>query len=285
MVASSFNLCICSAHALFFAYVQFILRGLPHLTKYMPEPKDARRLIPDPDNEPDFYAISSKYPLPDDPDFHMVNPEEKVEKSTKTEAVAAPRLASEASWFNDDMSPAKRPALERNMDAQLHEVMHGKNQLLSLAALQANLGGLHQKPQAHAFSLGDSYLGPLAHQQHQQQAHALALAPLVHQQQQAHAHMPAFSLGDYPKLQQPQPHALAPLVRQQQQLALVHQQQHALSPQVHQQQQHALALSPLVHQQAQALAPLGQHSRAEFLAALLRASSMPAPSSYGGFYP
>ena len=31
----------------------------------MPKPKDARRLIPDPDNEPDFYAISKAFPLPD----------------------------------------------------------------------------------------------------------------------------------------------------------------------------------------------------------------------------
>jgi hypothetical protein len=52
-----------------FFLLQFMLRGLPHLSKYMPKPKDARRQIPDPDNEPDFYEISSKYPLPDEPDF------------------------------------------------------------------------------------------------------------------------------------------------------------------------------------------------------------------------
>jgi hypothetical protein len=32
----------------------------------MPPAKDARRLIPDPDNEPNFYAISKMYPLPGD---------------------------------------------------------------------------------------------------------------------------------------------------------------------------------------------------------------------------
>jgi hypothetical protein len=42
---------------------------MPHLAKYMPNPKDARRQIPDPENEPNFYEISRKYPLPDDPDF------------------------------------------------------------------------------------------------------------------------------------------------------------------------------------------------------------------------
>jgi hypothetical protein len=39
------------------------------LAKYMPDPKDARRQIPDPENEPNFYEIGRKYPLPDDPDF------------------------------------------------------------------------------------------------------------------------------------------------------------------------------------------------------------------------
>ena len=41
-----------------------MLRDMPHLTKYMPRAKDARRLIPDPDNEPNFYAISRVYPVP-----------------------------------------------------------------------------------------------------------------------------------------------------------------------------------------------------------------------------
>jgi hypothetical protein len=42
-----------------------MLRGLPHLVKYMPEAKDARRLIPDPENEPDFERIRKAFPLPD----------------------------------------------------------------------------------------------------------------------------------------------------------------------------------------------------------------------------
>jgi hypothetical protein len=43
-----------------------MLRGLPHLAKYMPEAKDARRMIPDPDNEPDFERVSKVFPLPDE---------------------------------------------------------------------------------------------------------------------------------------------------------------------------------------------------------------------------
>jgi hypothetical protein len=42
-----------------------MLRGLPHLAKYMPEIKDARRLIPDPESELDFESISKILPLSD----------------------------------------------------------------------------------------------------------------------------------------------------------------------------------------------------------------------------
>mmetsp|Transcript_10167 Transcript_10167/g.20994 ORF Transcript_10167/g.20994 Transcript_10167/m.20994 type:complete len:202 (-) Transcript_10167:114-719(-) len=45
-------------------YHEKFLRGIPHLTMYFEEPKNARRLIPDPANEPDFDAISAKYPIP-----------------------------------------------------------------------------------------------------------------------------------------------------------------------------------------------------------------------------
>ena len=38
---------------------------MPHLCKYMPEPKRSRRLAPDPENEPNFYQISQLFPLPD----------------------------------------------------------------------------------------------------------------------------------------------------------------------------------------------------------------------------
>ena len=40
-----------------------MLKGRPHLAQYMPKRKDARRLVTDPANEPDFYKISNQYPL------------------------------------------------------------------------------------------------------------------------------------------------------------------------------------------------------------------------------
>eukprot|EP00522_Entomoneis_paludosa_P010406 CAMPEP_0172445976 /NCGR_PEP_ID=MMETSP1065-20121228/5702_1 /TAXON_ID=265537 /ORGANISM="Amphiprora paludosa, Strain CCMP125" /LENGTH=227 /DNA_ID=CAMNT_0013196991 /DNA_START=89 /DNA_END=772 /DNA_ORIENTATION=+ len=45
-------------------YHELFLRGLVHLTLYMDEPRDARRRLPDPANEPDLYAISQRFPLP-----------------------------------------------------------------------------------------------------------------------------------------------------------------------------------------------------------------------------
>lgn len=40
-----------------------MLRGRPHLCQYMPKRKDARRQVPDPTNEPNFYAIADRFPL------------------------------------------------------------------------------------------------------------------------------------------------------------------------------------------------------------------------------
>lgn len=44
-----------------------MLKGRPHLCQYMPRRKDARRQVADPTNEPNFYAISSRYPLTETP--------------------------------------------------------------------------------------------------------------------------------------------------------------------------------------------------------------------------
>jgi hypothetical protein len=43
---------------------QCFVRGLEHVARYMPRAKDARRQVPDPDNEPDFDEITKRFPLP-----------------------------------------------------------------------------------------------------------------------------------------------------------------------------------------------------------------------------
>ena len=47
-----------------------MLRGLPHLTKIAPGPKEFRHLTQDPDNEPDFHVIHLIAPLPEDKRFN-----------------------------------------------------------------------------------------------------------------------------------------------------------------------------------------------------------------------
>ena len=92
-----------SHHDTILLYFQCMLRGRPHLTKYMPKPKDARRLIADPVNEPDFYAISEKYPVSD------TNGASASANAASTKPVAgSPRLASTLSLAGGTMPPAKR---------------------------------------------------------------------------------------------------------------------------------------------------------------------------------
>jgi len=153
-----------------------MLRGLPHLAKYMPEPKDARRLIPDPENEPNFYAISKKYPLPNDPDLCKEEPDELSVKNlvpTAPATAGAPRLSSDVSWLQNQIPVAKRQAIQapgantllniaaatpalaaqalgRDL-AQLQQVRQTNNQLLAAAALQTTL---NQAQQNRAVTVG-----------------------------------------------------------------------------------------------------------------------------------
>ena len=80
-----------------------MLRGRPHLLKYMPKPKDARRLIADPVNEPDFYAISEKYPVSD-----TNNASAGANAASIKPVAGSPRLSSTHSLGGAAMPPAKR---------------------------------------------------------------------------------------------------------------------------------------------------------------------------------
>jgi hypothetical protein len=94
----------------------------------MPEPKDARRLIPDPENELDFYAVSSKYPLPDDPGFEMAKPVEEADESKKraaSEPGTITQHSTEPSWFQKQMPLTKRPTLQSDTSAVLGRVASG----------------------------------------------------------------------------------------------------------------------------------------------------------------
>jgi hypothetical protein len=90
-------------------YHEFMLRGLPHLCKYMPKSKDARRLIADPENEPNFYVVTKNFPLPDDPAFgHDVA---ETELEAKQHSLAKRRLYADK-MDPYAMVPVKRYALD-----------------------------------------------------------------------------------------------------------------------------------------------------------------------------
>lgn len=67
----------------------------------MPQPRNARRLIPDPENEPDFYKLAKLFPLPD---------VQGDEASDASEAPRPPAAAAAASANDDNEEPSKPPA-------------------------------------------------------------------------------------------------------------------------------------------------------------------------------
>ncbi|CAB9510156.1 shock factor protein HSF8 [Seminavis robusta] len=109
-------------------YHEFMLRGLPHLGKYMPRPKDARRLVPDPSNEPDFNAISKAFPLPGG-NGNGVNaePTQEPQAAANMPVAGSPRLASvlvSTSGGNSPMPPAKKPRMEPVVQATPQFPLH-----------------------------------------------------------------------------------------------------------------------------------------------------------------
>ena len=83
----------------------------------MPAPKDSRPLTADPENEPDFYAISRKYPLPDDPDCCKLKKDLEGSAAAAAPALVSPasqhassgRLAPNVSWLEQQMSASNNP--------------------------------------------------------------------------------------------------------------------------------------------------------------------------------
>lgn len=69
-------------------YHECFLRGMPHLCEYMPKHKNARHLIPDPDNEPDFYRLSKLFPLGDqEMEIEIPSQDKKIASTESSNAV------------------------------------------------------------------------------------------------------------------------------------------------------------------------------------------------------
>jgi hypothetical protein len=119
-----------------------MLRGRPHLLKHMPEPKDARRLVPDPENEPDFHAIGKLYPLES-----SLPPSQENSYDTDNAVLPAAhpthqaRLASSVDWLADEAPASKRMNIDVAVDqysgssALSHAFSNG--QVLNMASASA----------------------------------------------------------------------------------------------------------------------------------------------------
>lgn len=72
----------------------------------MPEPRDSRRLLEDPENEPNFYQITEAYPLPDPTVTALVDVARAIESAAMLQSQA--RLASARSTINEQEPPAAK---------------------------------------------------------------------------------------------------------------------------------------------------------------------------------
>ncbi|GAX24522.1 hypothetical protein FisN_18Lh076 [Fistulifera solaris] len=86
-------------------YHECFLRNMPHLCKYMPDSKDARRQIPDPENEPDLYEISKRFSFAGAVEVKSPS----IVPETPSTSLLSSRTASELPWMVPP--PAKRVAV------------------------------------------------------------------------------------------------------------------------------------------------------------------------------
>lgn len=93
-------------------YHECFLRNMPHLCKYMPDAKDARRQIPDPENEPDLYEISKTFPFPGAGASKAVGTKSpSLTQEAVTSSLLSPRTTSDLPWMLSQQPPAKRAAI------------------------------------------------------------------------------------------------------------------------------------------------------------------------------
>ena len=128
-----------------------MLKGRPHLCQYMPKRKDARRLVADPDNEPNFYKITEQFPL--DLPTTGASTEEPETKRARFEnygvAAAAPPVASvsvpQVTSPLDGINSAS--VLMALLEAKRKQEEEQKKQQVMLETVATLLQGVHQPQQ------------------------------------------------------------------------------------------------------------------------------------------
>lgn len=123
-------------------YLQCFLRGLPHLCRYMPAPKDARRQIPDPDNEPDLSAISRLYPVPT---FSTVSISSMTTTTTTTTAPAPVQHPSDVQQEQNQASHDSSTMVSPPVLPQTDGVGTGEKKGMDRAAALAEINDLRAR--------------------------------------------------------------------------------------------------------------------------------------------
>ena len=122
--------------------------GMMHLCKYMPDPKDARRQIADPANEPDLYAISRMYPVPPVIKSNLA----ETEQIPPTAAAAAAVAISAA-------APSTHQKIGMDRNAALAEIKSLRARLASDALPSSPLAGSPEPPAKRQAVLASGLLG------------------------------------------------------------------------------------------------------------------------------
>lgn len=168
---------------------------MPHLCKYMPPAKDARRLIPDPDSEPDFNAISRVYPVPggstapkaptetpQTPSVAAVAPT----TATSLPPMAAQKRPADPMWAAQH-PPAKRISVMSSLVADQQKLLAEQKLLAGLVPLQEQQERLDLQRQQQLSILLNGGVGRdalLAHRLQSPAVEQLQLQQLLRQQRQ-----------------------------------------------------------------------------------------------------
>lgn len=158
-----------------------MLRGMPHLTKYMPMFRVVRRVNPSPDTEPNFYAISAVYPVPAVNGANVMNQLGSPTEQPRTSGLLSPNLSASLSLLRGSQSLmsvadiGSLPLLPQSLNFGLPLPSQQQNLLQSAlqgvspvaALLSAHMNPIdHSVPQSSTSSIFTT--GKLAFRNHQE---------------------------------------------------------------------------------------------------------------------
>lgn len=122
-------------------YHESMLRGMPHLCKYMPEYQEGRKLIADPSNEIDLYAVSKVWPIPFETSYRPTSWTTSVVPSNNYRVAARESAIGEASRIGMVCVPLAMACTERKM----HTADAIEQNFVSTQVLDSMISAIHQR--------------------------------------------------------------------------------------------------------------------------------------------